>query len=46
MPIYELDGQAPEFPDDGRYWVCFNMSYMDRECDEWAVAFLCPRAKS
>jgi carbonic anhydrase/acetyltransferase-like protein (isoleucine patch superfamily) len=21
MPIYELDGQAPEFPDDGRYWV-------------------------
>src|ERR1700709_545492 len=21
MPIYELDGQAPEFPSDGRYWV-------------------------
>jgi carbonic anhydrase/acetyltransferase-like protein (isoleucine patch superfamily) len=21
MPIYELDGQAPEFPEDGRYWV-------------------------
>src|SRR6195256_2897587 len=21
MPIYELDGQGPEFPDDGRYWV-------------------------
>jgi carbonic anhydrase/acetyltransferase-like protein (isoleucine patch superfamily) len=21
MPIYELDGQAPEFPADGRYWV-------------------------
>jgi len=21
MPIYELDGQAPEFPDDGQYWV-------------------------
>jgi carbonic anhydrase/acetyltransferase-like protein (isoleucine patch superfamily) len=21
MPIYELDGQAPEFPGDGRYWV-------------------------
>jgi carbonic anhydrase/acetyltransferase-like protein (isoleucine patch superfamily) len=21
MPIYELDGQRPEFPPDGRYWV-------------------------
>jgi carbonic anhydrase/acetyltransferase-like protein (isoleucine patch superfamily) len=21
MPIFELDGQAPEFPADGRYWV-------------------------
>src|SRR5215813_719758 len=21
MPIYQLDGQAPEFPADGRYWV-------------------------
>ena len=21
MPIYELDGQAPEFPADGKYWV-------------------------
>jgi carbonic anhydrase/acetyltransferase-like protein (isoleucine patch superfamily) len=21
MPIYELEGQAPEFPADGRYWV-------------------------
>ena len=21
MPIYELDGQAPEFPADGSYWV-------------------------
>src|SRR5512143_2824095 len=21
MPIYELDGQAPEFPGQGRYWV-------------------------
>ena len=21
MPIYELDGQAPEFPADGQYWV-------------------------
>ena len=21
MPIYELDGQAPEFPADGHYWV-------------------------
>ena len=21
MPIYELDGQAPEFPADGQYWI-------------------------
>lgn len=21
MPIYELDGQAPEFPPDGNYWI-------------------------
>ena len=21
MPIYELDGQAPEFPGEGQYWV-------------------------
>ena len=21
MPIYQLDGQAPEFPADGQYWV-------------------------
>jgi carbonic anhydrase/acetyltransferase-like protein (isoleucine patch superfamily) len=21
MPIYELDGQGPEFPGDGRYWI-------------------------
>src|SRR6185295_11238430 len=21
MPIYELDGQGPEFPADGQYWV-------------------------
>jgi carbonic anhydrase/acetyltransferase-like protein (isoleucine patch superfamily) len=21
MPIYELDGQAPEFPADGNYWI-------------------------
>ena len=21
MPIYELDGQAPEFPGEGNYWV-------------------------
>ena len=21
MPIYELDGQAPEFPGRGQYWV-------------------------
>src|SRR5712691_4911825 len=21
MPIYELDGQGPEFPADGKYWV-------------------------
>jgi carbonic anhydrase/acetyltransferase-like protein (isoleucine patch superfamily) len=21
MPIYQLEDQAPEFPDDGRYWI-------------------------
>lgn len=21
MPIYELDGQGPEFPADGKYWI-------------------------
>ena len=21
MPIYELDGQAPEFPGAGEYWI-------------------------
>jgi len=21
MPIYELDGQAPEFPEDGQYYI-------------------------
>ena len=21
MPIYELDGTKPEFPDDGSYWI-------------------------
>src|SRR5215831_17591879 len=21
MPIYELDGTKPEFPDEGRYWI-------------------------
>ena len=30
MPIYELDGQAPEFPADGRYWIAENASIIGR----------------
>ena len=30
MPIYELDGQAPEFPKDGRYWVAENATLIGR----------------
>ncbi|MEI7806167.1 MAG: gamma carbonic anhydrase family protein [Hyphomicrobiales bacterium] len=30
MPIYELDGQAPEFPADGRYWVAETAALIGR----------------
>ena len=30
MPIYELDGQAPEFPDEGQYWVADNATLIGR----------------
>jgi carbonic anhydrase/acetyltransferase-like protein (isoleucine patch superfamily) len=30
MPIYELDGQAPEFPGEGNYWVAENAVLIGR----------------
>jgi carbonic anhydrase/acetyltransferase-like protein (isoleucine patch superfamily) len=30
MPIYELDGQRPEFPADGRYWIAENATLIGR----------------
>lgn len=30
MPIYELDGQAPEFPADGHYWVAETATLIGR----------------
>ena len=30
MAIYELDGQAPEFPDDGRYWIAETAALVGR----------------
>jgi len=30
MPIYELDGQAPEFPADGKYWVADSAAVIGR----------------
>jgi carbonic anhydrase/acetyltransferase-like protein (isoleucine patch superfamily) len=30
MPIYELDGQAPELPPDGRYWIAENATLIGR----------------
>ena len=30
MPIYELDGQAPDLPADGRYWIAENASVIGR----------------
>jgi carbonic anhydrase/acetyltransferase-like protein (isoleucine patch superfamily) len=30
MAIYELDGQAPEFPADGRYWVAESAAVIGR----------------
>ena len=31
MAIYELDGQAPEFPADGLYWVAETATVVGRE---------------
>ena len=30
MAIYELDGQAPEFPADGLYWVADTASVIGK----------------
>ena len=30
MPIYELDGQGPEFPADGKYWVAETATLIGR----------------
>ena len=30
MPIYELNGQAPEFPGDGQYWVAETATLIGR----------------
>lgn len=30
MPIYELDGEKPEFPADGRYWIAESATLIGR----------------
>jgi len=45
MPIYELDGQAPEFPGDGHYWVAETATLIGRvrlrrEASVWYGAVL------
>jgi len=45
MPIYELDGQAPEFPGDGQYWVADTATLigrvrLKREASVWYGAVL------
>src|SRR3954452_21195899 len=30
MPVYELDGEAPDFPADGRYWVADTATLIGR----------------
>lgn len=45
MPIYEIDGQAPEFPADGQYWVAENATLigrvrLKREASVWFGAVL------
>ena len=30
MPIYELDGQAPELPDEGDYWIAETATLIGR----------------
>jgi carbonic anhydrase/acetyltransferase-like protein (isoleucine patch superfamily) len=45
MPIYEFDGQAPEFPGDGHYWVAETATLigrvrLKREASVWYGAVL------
>jgi len=45
MPIYELDGQSPEFPGDGQYWVADTATLigrvrLKREASVWFGAVL------
>jgi len=45
MPIYELDGQGPEFPGDGQYWVAETATLigrvrLKREASVWFGAVL------
>jgi carbonic anhydrase/acetyltransferase-like protein (isoleucine patch superfamily) len=45
MPIYALDGQAPEFPGDGQYWVAESATLigrvrLKREASVWFGAVL------
>ena len=45
MPIYELDGQAPEFPGEGEYWVAdtavlIGRVRLKREASVWFGAVL------
>jgi carbonic anhydrase/acetyltransferase-like protein (isoleucine patch superfamily) len=45
MPIYELDGQGPEFPGEGKYWVAENATLIGRvrlknEASVWFGAVL------
>jgi carbonic anhydrase/acetyltransferase-like protein (isoleucine patch superfamily) len=45
MPIYEIDGQAPEFPGEGQYWVADSATLIGRvrlkaEASVWFGAVL------
>ena len=45
MPIYNLDGVQPEFPEDGRYWVApdacvIGRVRLDRDASVWFGAVL------
>src|ERR1041385_8139367 len=45
MPIYELDGEKPEFPSDGQYWVAETATLIGRvrlksEASVWFGAVL------
>jgi carbonic anhydrase/acetyltransferase-like protein (isoleucine patch superfamily) len=41
VPIYELDGQRPEFPAEGRYWIAETATLIGRVrlCDDTSVWF-------